>query len=165
MSTIRFFIFPAFKLQVQNAAMSAMKDEMMEMSRRVAQIAKERDYLEKALNRLQLEKLRMAKEKDDLLDNTTSRYEERLVELHSVIAELSRQVEERHREQIAEEDSEDNTDDDNDDRTVSNPLTNEALAVASRTSTDIDAQAVEVRKDSNVVIIVIFNQFPFSGRK
>ncbi len=145
--------------------MSAMKDEIMEMSRRVAQIAKERDYLEKALNRLQLEKLRMAKEKDDLLDNTTSRYEERLVELHSVIAELSRQVEERHREQIAEEDSEDNSDDENDDRTVSNPLTNEALAVASRTSTDIDAQAVEVRSDHVILVLMYLDAFPFSGWK
>ena len=34
----------------------------------------------------------MAKTKDEQLDNTTARYEERLVELHSVIAELSRLV-------------------------------------------------------------------------
>ena len=38
----------------------------------------------------QLEKLRMAKTKDNQLDSTAARYEERLVELHSVIAELSR---------------------------------------------------------------------------
>ena len=41
----------------------------------------------------QLEKLRMAKTKDNQLDSTAARYEERLVELHSVIAELSRLVE------------------------------------------------------------------------
>ena len=40
----------------------------------------------------QLEKLRMAKTKDNQLDSTAARYEERLVELHSVIAELSRLV-------------------------------------------------------------------------
>ena len=90
---------------------------------------------------IQLEKLRMAKEKDDQLDSTTSRYEERLVELHSVIAELSKQVEDRQRDHIAEEDSEENN---TDEETVANPLTAESLAVASRTSTDIDAQAVEV---------------------
>ena len=34
----------------------------------------------------------MAKTKDNQLDSTAARYEERLVELHSVIAELSRLV-------------------------------------------------------------------------
>ena len=47
--------------------------------------------------------MRIIKERDDQLDNTTARYEERLVELHSVIAELSRQVEEKSRQQINEE--------------------------------------------------------------
>ena len=75
----------------------------------------------------------MAKEKDDQLDNTAARYEERLVELHSVIAELSRQVEERSREQINEDSEEDEEED---------TVNNEALA--SRTSTEVDAQAVEV---------------------
>ena len=81
----------------------------------------------------QLEKLRMAKTKDDQLDSTAARYEERLVELHSVIAELSRQVEERSREQINEDSEEDEEED-----TVNN------VALASTTSTEVDAQAVEV---------------------
>ena len=75
----------------------------------------------------------MAKTKDDQLDSTTARYEERLVELHSVIAELSRQVEERSREQINEDSEEEEEED-----TVNN------AALASRTSTEVDAQAVEV---------------------
>ena len=67
----------------------------------------------------------MAKEKDDQLDCTTSRYEERLVELHSVIAELSRQLEEKNREQINEEETDDeeeeakeNKDEDKSDRSM-----------------------------------------------
>ena len=108
----------------------------------------------------------------------SSRYEERLVELHSVIAELSRQIEEKSRERIAEE--EDESDDesrhkevdeserrhrnvdesryknvDESERRYKNVDENERQRkevdeiasrsdVGSRTSTDIDAQAVEV---------------------
>ena len=83
----------------------------------------------------QLEKMRIIKERDDQLDNTTARYEERLVELHSVIAELSRQVEEKSRQQINEEDTEDE-----EDHTVG-----AKDAVASCTSTEVNEQAIEVR--------------------
>jgi hypothetical protein len=86
----------------------------------------------------------MAKEKDDQLDSTTARYEERQVELHSVIAELSRQVEERARDQIAEEDTDE--DDDEDDETVGGQ---HDVALASRTSTEVNAQAVEVSCSKN----------------
>ena len=86
---------------------------------------------------LQLEKLRLAKEKDDQLDCTTARYEERLVELHSVIAELSRQLEEKSRDQINEEESGDD-DEDEEDETEKNE------AVESRTSTEVNDRALEV---------------------
>ena len=82
----------------------------------------------------------MIKERDDQLDNTIARYEERLVELHSVIAELSRQVEEKSRQQINEEDTEDE-----EDHTVMGG-NKDNTAVASRTSTEVDAQAIEVSK-------------------
>ena len=88
---------------------------------------------------LQLEKLRLAKEKDDQLDCTTARYEERLVELHSVIAELSRQLEEKSRDQINEEESGDNDEEeDEEDETEKNE------AVESRTSTEVNDRALEV---------------------
>lgn len=48
------------------------------------------------------------------MDSMSSRFEERLVELHSVIAELSRQVEERSKDKILEEED-DNVEDDDDD--------------------------------------------------
>ena len=52
---------------------------------------------------MQLDKLRVCRDKDDQLDNQSMRYEERLVELHSVIAELSRQLEQKARERVVEE--------------------------------------------------------------
>ena len=93
------------------------------------------------------------------MDSMSSRFEERLVELHSVIAELSRQMEDKSREKIPEED--DNADDDDDDDVTSRRKNGDndddddvrsprkdnldSHEVASRTSTDIDAQAVEVK--------------------
>ena len=41
-------------LHVQNAALAAMKDEMLELASRFTRVTKERDYMEKALNRLQV---------------------------------------------------------------------------------------------------------------
>ena len=101
------------------------------------------------------------------MDSMSSRYEERLIELHSVIAELSRQVEEKSRERIAEEDSEDENFTENaekvnaendcrrrkEDEDVSG-RPNSRSEIESRTSTDIDAQAVEVFYSS-----AIFSQF------
>jgi hypothetical protein len=86
------------------------------------------------------------------MDTMSSRYEERLVELHSVIAELSRQAEERSRDRIAEEDDDDDASDadlrrrnDGCDAAVRRQnVEGDDQDAASRTSTDIDAQAVEV---------------------
>ena len=118
---------------------------------------------------LKLERLRICRDRDELLDNQSLRYEERLVELHSVIAELSRQLEQKARERIAEE--EDDIDAENDadtscennsdicqtnsgrtcnlqnnaKNTVENNPNVSKSDVLSRTSTDvIDAEAVEV---------------------
>ena len=91
------------------------------------------------------------------------RYEERLVELHSVIAELSRQLELKEGEKIVEEEEPEEEEEDEPEREQDHdhrkdreddqvgegsngvdPRTQSELA--SRTSTDIiDAQAVEVR--------------------
>ena len=79
--------------------------------------------------------MRIVKERDDQLDNSCARYEERLVELHSVIAELSRQVEEKSRQQINEEDTEDEED------TVHG---GQNIATESRTSTEVNEKAIEV---------------------
>ncbi|TRY69349.1 hypothetical protein TCAL_06927 [Tigriopus californicus] len=126
--------------------LSHLRDENQELSHRIYQIVEERDYFENSLSKVQLEKLRLMKERDDLLDKQSGRYEERLVELHSVIAELTRQLEEKTREHIPEEsDEEENstslasTSPHDQSKTVSD--------LASGTSTDIiDAQAVEAGK-------------------
>lgn len=123
--------------------LSHLRDENQELSHRIHQIVEERDYFENSLSKVQLEKLRLMKERDDLLDKQSGRYEERLVELHSVIAELTRQLEEKTREHIPEESDEDenstslaSTSPHEQSKTVSD--------LASGTSTDIiDAQAVE----------------------
>ena len=43
-----------FVLQVQNAALGALKDEVMDLTSKVKQLGKERDYLEKELNTSQV---------------------------------------------------------------------------------------------------------------
>jgi len=48
-------------LEVQNAALAAMKDEMLELASRFTRVTKERDYMEKALNRLQVSILEYSK--------------------------------------------------------------------------------------------------------
>ena len=116
----------------------------------------------------------MCRERDDILDNQSLRYEERLVELHSVIAELSRQLEQKSRERLTEEEDDDTADaNDNDadtscennsdifkdtsgaqagtqtskERHYDKKQTSSKSDVLSRTSTDvIDAEAVEVLK-------------------
>ena len=117
-----------------------------------------------------MERLRICRDRDELLDNQSLRYEERLVELHSVIAELSRQLEQKARERIAEEEDDIDVENDADtscennsdicqtntrrtcnpqntakDMLENNPNVSKS-EVLSRTSTDvIDAQAVEVK--------------------
>lgn len=52
---------------------------------------------------LQLEKVRVERESEDRLDSQAQRYEERLTELHSVIAELSRKIDQQRINVITEE--------------------------------------------------------------
>ena len=93
-----------------------------------------------------MEKFQLAQERDDVMDQQSSRYEERLVELHSVIAELSKQCEAKAR---VEEDEEDRGGDDAStpiyaDVVVEQDDKKESEDTRSRTSTDVlDAEAVE----------------------
>lgn len=59
---------------------------------------------------IKIERVGAAKKKEDEMDNLITRYEERIIELHSVIAELSRQVEEKAGRKIVEENSDDDID-------------------------------------------------------
>ncbi|XP_069172163.1 LOW QUALITY PROTEIN: colorectal mutant cancer protein [Procambarus clarkii] len=85
------------------AALGSLKGEILELSSRLKMISQERDMLEKTLTVTQLEKVRVEREGEDRLDSQAQRYEERLTELHSVIAELSRKIDQQRINVIAEE--------------------------------------------------------------
>ena len=57
---VLFIFYPiTFKhiLQVQNAAFGALKDEVMDLSSKLKHISKEREYLEKTLNKVQVKEM------------------------------------------------------------------------------------------------------------
>ncbi|XP_042224698.1 colorectal mutant cancer protein-like isoform X2 [Homarus americanus] len=143
------------------AALGSLKGEIMELSSRLKMISQERDMLEKTLTVTQLEKVRVERESEDRLDSQAQRYEERLTELHSVIAELSRKIDQQRINVIAEEEvvveeySQSELSHDQHDATDS---TSEAVeseehmeeprdhtATDASTSCDIDDRAVEMR--------------------
>lgn len=96
-----------------------------------------------------MEKLRLLQSRDDQLESQSCRYEERLVELHSVIAELTRQLEQREADRIQEEEEEevDEVTTVEEEQEVEAAEAVAATELDSRTSTDIlDAEAVEAGK-------------------
>nr|CAD7402616.1 unnamed protein product [Timema poppensis] len=86
------------------AALASLKGEILDLSSRLHSVTQERDLLEKTLTKTQLEKIRLATETEEKLDIQSLRYEERLTELHSVIAELSRKIDRQRALVIREED-------------------------------------------------------------
>ncbi|ROT73250.1 Colorectal mutant cancer protein [Penaeus vannamei] len=87
------------------AALGSLKGEILELSSRLKLVSQERDMLEKTLTVTQLEKVRVERESEDRLDSQAQRYEERLTELHSVIAELSRKIDQQRINVITEEEA------------------------------------------------------------
>ena len=94
--------------------------------------------------------MRLSDERDAQLDSQSSRYEERLVELHSVIAELTRQLEAKaNKEEEEDEITEEAADYEEEDGEASSRA-GPGSEMESRTSTDIiDAKAVEVKQISS----------------
>ncbi|KAJ9578304.1 hypothetical protein L9F63_005470, partial [Diploptera punctata] len=86
------------------AALASLKGEILDLSSRLHTVTQERDLLEKTLSKTQLEKLRLVAETEERAELQAQRYEERLTELHSVIAELSRKIERQRALVIREED-------------------------------------------------------------
>ncbi|KAK3093091.1 hypothetical protein FSP39_010966 [Pinctada imbricata] len=93
------------RLYLHLAALTSLKGEIIEQSNRLKHVTNERDVLEKQLNRTQTDKLRLQREFEDRLEQITVRYEERVTELHSVIAELRKKIE-RHQINVIREEEE-----------------------------------------------------------
>ncbi|CAB3361233.1 Hypothetical predicted protein [Cloeon dipterum] len=142
------------------AALASLKAEVSDVTTRLRTVTSERDILEKTLNKIQLEKMRLNREFESKLEAESQRYEERITELHCVIAELRRKLEHQRGHAIAEDDEEELAEDEeisqdlnyqsedfsrDADALMDKPEDSHATAGGSRsyTSADMDNRAVE----------------------
>ncbi|GBM82297.1 Colorectal mutant cancer protein [Araneus ventricosus] len=86
------------------AKLDSLKSKIAELTTIIQHTAQERDLIERQLNKTQLDRLRLVREQEERLDQQAQRYEERLTELHSVIAELTKKLEAQRANVIKEED-------------------------------------------------------------
>ncbi|NXO93206.1 CRCM protein, partial [Certhia brachydactyla] len=86
------------------AALASLKGDIVELNKRLQQTEKERDLLEKKLAKAQCEQSHLMREHEDVQERTTLRYEERITELHSIIAELNKKIDRLQGVTIREED-------------------------------------------------------------
>ncbi|XP_065519629.1 colorectal mutant cancer protein isoform X1 [Lathamus discolor] len=86
------------------AALASLKGDIVELNKRLQQTERERDLLEKKLAKAQCEQSHLMREHEDLQEQTTLRYEERITELHSIIAELNKKIDRLQGTTIREED-------------------------------------------------------------
>ncbi|XP_057223478.1 colorectal mutant cancer protein isoform X5 [Malurus melanocephalus] len=90
--------------QLHLAALASLKGDIVELNKRLQQTEKERDLLEKKLAKAQCEQSHLMREHEDVQERTTLRYEERITELHSIIAELNKKIDRLQGATIREED-------------------------------------------------------------
>ncbi|XP_049525466.1 colorectal mutant cancer protein-like [Dermacentor silvarum] len=86
------------------AAISSLKNEVYDLAGRLQQVSQEKDALERKLSKRQLQRLQVSRDQEDRLEQQAQRYEERITELHSVIAELSKKLDIQRSAVIKEED-------------------------------------------------------------
>ncbi|XP_060233295.1 colorectal mutant cancer protein isoform X2 [Meriones unguiculatus] len=86
------------------AALASLKGDIVELTKRLQQTERERDLLEKKLAKAQCEQSHLMREHEDVQERTTLRYEERITELHSIIAELNKKIDRLQGTTIREED-------------------------------------------------------------
>ncbi|XP_031433762.1 colorectal mutant cancer protein isoform X2 [Clupea harengus] len=86
------------------AALASLKGDVLELNKRLLQSERERDQLEKRLAKAQCEQSHLMREHEDMQERTTLRYEERITELHSIIAELNKKIDLLQGSTIREED-------------------------------------------------------------
>uniref|UniRef100_A0A803WBU7 MCC regulator of WNT signaling pathway n=1 Tax=Ficedula albicollis TaxID=59894 RepID=A0A803WBU7_FICAL len=95
---------PAELSELHLAALASLKGDIVELNKRLQQTEKERDLLEKKLAKAQCEQSHLMREHEDVQERTTLRYEERITELHSIIAELNKKIDRLQGATIREED-------------------------------------------------------------
>ncbi|XP_036385414.1 colorectal mutant cancer protein isoform X2 [Megalops cyprinoides] len=86
------------------AALASLKGDVVELNKRLLQSERERDLLEKRLAKAQCEQSHLMREHEEVQERTTLRYEERITELHSIIAELNKKIDLLQGTTIREED-------------------------------------------------------------
>ncbi|KAL0965523.1 hypothetical protein UPYG_G00282430 [Umbra pygmaea] len=86
------------------AALASLKGDVLELNKRLVQTEREREQLEKRLAKAQFEQSHLMREHEDTQERTTLRYEERITELHSIIAELNKKMDLLQGTSIREED-------------------------------------------------------------
>ncbi|XP_035631950.1 colorectal mutant cancer protein isoform X2 [Oncorhynchus keta] len=86
------------------AALASLKGDVVELNKRLVQTEREREMLEKRLAKAQCEQSYLMREHEDVQEQTTLRYEERITELHSIIAELNKKIDVLQGSTIREED-------------------------------------------------------------
>ncbi|XP_060602738.1 colorectal mutant cancer protein-like isoform X1 [Ruditapes philippinarum] len=93
--------------RLHQATITSLKGEIIELRSRLQRDDLEKDSLEKQLAKLHADRRNIQDDYDERLDEITFRYEERITELHSVIAELRKKIERHQINVIREEDEED----------------------------------------------------------
>jgi len=97
--------------KIHLSSLGSLKADISELHSRLQRAAHDRDTLEQALAKTQLERLRLVQESEERLERQSSQYEERLTELHGVIAELTRKLN-RQQYNVINEEGEEAEDDD-----------------------------------------------------
>ncbi|XP_054975417.1 colorectal mutant cancer protein [Sorex araneus] len=91
--TMRFGSDAAAELsELHLAVLASLKGDIAELNKRLQQTEQERDLLEKKLAKAQCEQSHLLREHENVQERTTLRYEERITELHSIIAELNKKI-------------------------------------------------------------------------
>ncbi|ROL53872.1 Colorectal mutant cancer protein [Anabarilius grahami] len=91
-------------VQLHLAALASLKGDVVELNQRLLQTEREREALEKRLAKAQCEQSHLLREHEEVQERTTLRYEERITELHSIIAELNKKIDLLQGSTIREED-------------------------------------------------------------
>ncbi|KAJ8287213.1 hypothetical protein GJAV_G00048960 [Gymnothorax javanicus] len=95
---------PSEVSEIHLAALASLKGDVVELNKRLLQSERERDLLEKRLAKAQCEQSHLMREQEDAQERATLCYEERITELHSVIAELNKKIDLLQGTAIREED-------------------------------------------------------------